>query len=112
MLLTKITENKVHNKKSHFRVLTIKDNQHSDFFLKTQCFKQNWLNSRRCVFRHQTVSESPAGGLGKNRKADLSLRLPAGDYRLHYQSDESRAYMESNDAAPDHLFWGIHFKLQ
>jgi hypothetical protein len=54
----------------------------------------------------------PAGGSAKNRKADLSLRLPAGDYRLHYQSDESHAYMEWNDAAPDHLFWGIHIKLQ
>lgn len=53
-----------------------------------------------------------ASGSGKNRKADRSMRLPAGDYRLHYQSDESHAYMQWNDAAPDHLIWGIHIKLQ
>lgn len=49
----------------------------------------------------------PAGGAGKNRRADLVLPLPAGDYRVHYETDDSHAYMTWNGPVPDHLFWGI-----
>ncbi len=48
------------------------------------------------------------GGARKNRLFDGTIRLPAGRYELHYESDGSHAYGDWNDDPPDDPEgWGI-----
>lgn len=42
----------------------------------------------------------PAGGADKNRMFDGLVELPAGDYVLHYVTDDSHSYDEWNSATP------------
>jgi hypothetical protein len=49
-----------------------------------------------------------AGGAEKNRKFDGVITLPAGEYTLRYETDESHAFGGWNAAAPDDPeMWGI-----
>jgi hypothetical protein len=49
-----------------------------------------------------------AGGARKNRLFDGAVRLPAGRYELHYETDGSHAYGGWNDDPPDDPeAWGI-----
>ena len=48
-----------------------------------------------------------AGGAGKNRKVDVVITLPAGNYKLRYKSDDSHAFDHSNSMPPDINFGGI-----
>ncbi|MGH7614219.1 MAG: hypothetical protein ACREMW_09315 [Gemmatimonadales bacterium] len=51
---------------------------------------------------------SPAGGAQKNRVFDGTVRLAAGRYVLHYQTDGSHAYRDWNDDPPDDPEgWGV-----
>ena len=47
-----------------------------------------------------------AGGAAKNRKIDVSIMLPAGEYTLRYSADDSHAHDEWNDIPPPGGFWG------
>jgi CubicO group peptidase (beta-lactamase class C family) len=47
-----------------------------------------------------------AGGAAKNRKVDVSIVLPAGDYLLRYRADASHAQGDWNDVPPPGGFWG------
>src|SRR3712207_6875167 len=40
----------------------------------------------------QAAKTSHAGGAGKNRKVDVVITLPAGNYKLRYKSDDSHAF--------------------
>ena len=49
-----------------------------------------------------------AGGARKNRRFDGIVRLPAGDYVLRYQTDDSHSFGDWNAAPPDDPdAWGI-----
>lgn len=49
-----------------------------------------------------------AGGDEKNRIVDEVISLPAGDYTVYYQTDDSHAYSEWNASPPfDPEHWGI-----
>ena len=49
-----------------------------------------------------------AGGARKNRVVDSRIYLEAGEYVLHYRTDDSHAYGDWNDDAPeDRMHWGI-----
>lgn len=48
-----------------------------------------------------------AGGALKNRRQEDTLRLPAGRYTLHYETDESHAAGHWDDLPPDEPFSGI-----
>lgn len=49
-----------------------------------------------------------AGGAEKNRQASAELRLPAGDYVLHYRSDDSHSFGDWNAEPPsDPVHWGV-----
>src|SRR5262249_36883878 len=49
-----------------------------------------------------------AGGAPKNRRVDTTITLPAGDYIVKYDSDDSHAFAEWNAAPPDDReAWGI-----
>lgn len=59
------------------------------------------------VWQMQEPKTTHAGGAGKNRKADVVLTLPAGNYKLRYKSDDSHAFGHWNSMPPDINFWGI-----
>jgi hypothetical protein len=70
-----------------------------------------WITNARTrekVWRmdeHRTVH---AGGASKNRLADEVITLPAGDYIVSYQSDDSHSYDDWNSSMPyDADRWGI-----
>ncbi|TAK54242.1 MAG: hypothetical protein EPO24_13370 [Bacteroidetes bacterium] len=49
-----------------------------------------------------------AGGARKNKKADETISLPAGEYVLTYVTDDSHSFADWNDAPPDDPFnYGI-----
>jgi CubicO group peptidase (beta-lactamase class C family) len=59
------------------------------------------------VWEMQEAKTAPAGGAGKNRKVDVVITLPAGNYKLRYKSDDSHAFDHWNSLPPDINFWGI-----
>jgi CubicO group peptidase (beta-lactamase class C family) len=59
------------------------------------------------VWEMQEAKTAHAGGAGKNRKVDLVITLPAGNYKLRYKSDDSHAFDHWNSLPPDINFWGI-----
>ena len=59
------------------------------------------------VWEMQEPRTSHAGGAGKNRKVDVVITLPAGNYKLRYKSDDSHAFDHWNSLPPDINFWGI-----
>jgi len=59
------------------------------------------------VWEMREPQTTHAGGAGKNRKVDLVITLPAGNYRLRYKSDDSHAFDHWNSLPPDINFWGM-----
>lgn len=59
------------------------------------------------VWEMQEPKTAHAGGAGKNRKVDVVITLPAGNYKLRYKSDDSHAFDNWNSLPPDINFWGI-----
>ncbi len=59
------------------------------------------------VWEMQEAKTAHAGGAGKNRKVDVVITLPAGNYKLRYKSDDSHAFDHWNALPPDINFWGI-----
>ncbi len=53
------------------------------------------------VWRMAYWDTDHAGGAQKNRVFDRVLRIPAGEYRLVYQSDDSHSFGDWNAAAPE-----------
>jgi CubicO group peptidase (beta-lactamase class C family) len=51
--------------------------------------------------------ETESAGYYRNRRADRVLTLPAGTYRLHFQTDGTHSFRDWSDRPPDHRFWGI-----
>ena len=49
-----------------------------------------------------------AGGSKKNRVFDKTVYLEKGEYEVHYQTDDSHAFNDWNDDAPDdRTHWGV-----
>ena len=64
--------------------------------------------TRRTVWEMTYRTSDPAGGARKNRVFDGTIRLPAGNYILRYESDGSHAYGDWNDDPPDDPdAWGV-----
>jgi CubicO group peptidase (beta-lactamase class C family) len=59
------------------------------------------------VWEMQEAKTAHAGGAGKNRKVDVVITLPAGNYKLRYKSDDSHSFDHWNSMPPDINFWGI-----
>ena len=59
------------------------------------------------VWEMQEPKTAHAGGAGKNRKVDVVITLPAGNYKLRYKTDDSHAFEHWNSLPPDINFWGI-----
>lgn len=59
------------------------------------------------VWEMQEGKTEHAGGAGKNRKIDVVITLPAGNYKLRYKSDDSHSFDHWNSLPPDINFWGV-----
>jgi len=70
-----------------------------------------WISearSGRVVWEMTDRNTTAAGGAEKNRMFDGVVRLPAGDYIAHYETDDSHAYRRWNASAPwDRNAWGL-----
>ncbi len=74
-----------------------------------EMFDYGWIEDDKGshVWEMQESMTSHAGGAGKNRKVDVQITLPAGNYKLRYRSDDSHAFDHWNSLPPDINFWGI-----
>mgnify|MGYP007059430104 CR=1 FL=1 len=74
-----------------------------------------WIEEERTgrVVWEMTYRRSErAGGARKNRMMRENIRLTAGQYRVHYQSDGSHSFRDWNASPPhDPLNWGITVRL-
>jgi len=72
-------------------------------------FDYGWIEDDKGsrVWEMQEPKTTHAGGAGKNRKVDVQITLPAGNYKLRYKSDDSHAFDHWNSLPPDINFWGI-----
>jgi CubicO group peptidase (beta-lactamase class C family) len=75
-----------------------------------EMFDYGWIENTdkgSRVWEMHEPTTTHAGGAAKNRKIDLVVTLPAGNYKLHYKSDDSHAFDHWNSLPPDINFWGI-----
>jgi CubicO group peptidase (beta-lactamase class C family) len=74
-----------------------------------QMFDYGWIEDDKGsrVWEMQESKTEHAGGAGKNRKVDVQITLPAGNYKLRYKTDDSHAFDHWNALPPDINFWGI-----
>jgi len=74
-----------------------------------EMFDYGWIEDDKGlrVWEMQEAKTAHAGGAGKNRKIDVQITLPAGNYKLRYKSDDSHAFDHWNSLPPDINFWGI-----
>ncbi|HEY6230734.1 MAG TPA: serine hydrolase [Pyrinomonadaceae bacterium] len=75
-----------------------------------QMFDYGWIENADNGVRAWEMQEPKtlhAGGAAKNRKIDVVITLPAGNYKLHYKSDDSHSFDHWNALPPDNNFWGI-----
>ncbi|MCX6132529.1 MAG: hypothetical protein NTU47_01835 [Ignavibacteriales bacterium] len=70
------------------------------------------VNSGKTVWKMKYRSTDPAGGASKNRLFDGSISLQAGKYIVFYETDDTHAYGDWNDAPPDDPEgWGVTISL-
>jgi CubicO group peptidase (beta-lactamase class C family) len=75
-----------------------------------EMFDYGWIESAdtgKVVWQMKSAETLAAGGVAKNRKADVVIALPAGRYKLRYKSDDSHSFDRWNSLPPDINFWGI-----
>jgi hypothetical protein len=74
-----------------------------------EMFDYGWIENDKGsrVWEMQEPKTTHAGGAAKNRKVDVQITLPAGNYKLRYKSDDSHAFDHWNSLPPDINFWGI-----
>ena len=74
-----------------------------------EMFDYGWIEDDKGsrVWEMKEPETAHAGGAGKNRKIDVQITLPAGNYKLHYKSDDSHSFDHWNALPPDINFWGI-----
>jgi len=74
-----------------------------------EMFDYGWIEDDKGsrVWEMKEPETAHAGGAGKNRKIDVQVTLPAGNYKLHYKSDDSHSFDHWNALPPDINFLGI-----
>jgi hypothetical protein len=74
-------------------------------------FDYGWIEDARTGRRVWEMTyriTEHAGGAAKNRRFDGTVRLPAGDYVVQYETDGSHSFGDWNAAPPDDPeMWGI-----
>jgi hypothetical protein len=76
-----------------------------------EMFDYAWIEEARTgrrVWEMRFDETEHAGGAEKNRQLDRVVRLAAGEYILHYQTDDSHSFGDWNDDPPmDRESWGV-----
>ena len=74
-----------------------------------EMFDYGWIEDDKGsrVWEMKERETAHAGGAGKNRKVDVQITLPAGNYKLRYKTDDSHSFDHWNSLPPDINFWGI-----
>ncbi len=79
--------------------------------LYNQMYDYAWIEDKRTgarVWEMTMRNTRHAGGAQKNRLFDGSLDLRAGEYVVHYVSDDSHSWNNFNEARPRNVnAWGI-----
>ena len=78
--------------------------------LHGEMYDYGWIEDAagRRVWEMTYPATAAAGGAAKNRRFQGTLKLPAGDYALHYRTDGSHAYRDWNAPPPnDPDGWGV-----
>ncbi len=74
-------------------------------------FDYGWIenaDNRKTVWEMTYRTTEHAGGAHKNRRYDGVIMLKAGEYLLHYKTDDSHSFEHWNDKPPyDPTHWGI-----
>ena len=93
---------------------TLTSNQHVRIFAigegqAGEMFDYGWIEDDKGsrVWEMKEPQTTHAGGAGKNRKVDVQINLPAGNYKLRYKTDDSHSFDHWNALPPDINFWGI-----
>lgn len=63
------------------------------------------------LWRLEFNRSTHAGGALKNRRQEDTLRLPAGKYVLHFETDESHSPGHWDDLPPEEPFYGIRLDV-
>lgn len=64
--------------------------------------------TKKVVWKMDLLATTHAGGGRKNRLASVTITLPAGEYVLRYESDDSHSFGNWNQPAPDDPEgWGV-----
>ena len=80
-----------------------------------EMFDYGWIEDRsvrevRWIMQYHETDW--AGGARKNRRIDSVIELPAGDYLLHFVTDDSHAYGSWNSSAPSEPeLYGIRLEV-
>ena len=85
-------------KKSKIQIFAIGEAADGEFH------DQGWIEdneSGKKVWKMSYSRSEHAGGASKNRKIYQEIILPAGEYTVMYETDDSHAYQDWNDGAPE-----------
>jgi hypothetical protein len=78
-------------------------------------YDYGWIENERggVVWEMTYRMTEHAGGADKNRMLNKVILLPAGEYTVYYQTDDSHAYGDWNSRAPhDSSHWGITIRRE
>lgn len=79
--------------------------------IRTSRYDYGWITDDRAddiVWEMTRSNTEPAGGPSKNRRFEGTVTLPAGTYTVHFVTDDSHAYGDFSQGAPDTPeAWGI-----
>lgn len=96
------------------RIYAIADGGYCNYFGMYDEVYIKEVNSDEEVWRMTSDYTEYAGGHPRNRKADLILKIPAGEYTVCFDNSKSpyNHYMDHWEAFPPRdLFWGIKVEL-
>ncbi len=86
------------DKATKVRIIAIGEGTRSDMS------DYGWIENRESgdiVWEMTYRKTDHAGGASKNRMFNGTILLDAGDYKLHYKSDDSHSYMDWNSSPPE-----------
>ena len=79
--------------------------------IRTNRYDYGWITDDRAdevVWEMTRSNTEPAGGIGKNRRFEGTITLPAGTYTVHFTTDGSHGFGDFGQGAPaDPSAWGI-----
>ncbi len=93
------------DKDSEVRIYALGEGLHGDMY------DYGWIEdaaSGKIVWEMRYRNTERAGGARKNRMVDETVLLKKGKYKVFYETDDSHAFKDWNDAPPrDPVNWGI-----